>query len=86
MYTVVLSESAQEDGGSLPLQIARRVALIVERLERWPEVSGVKALAGKLRGKYRIRTGDWRVLFSVDPAAKIVTVWKISNRKDVYED
>jgi alpha-L-rhamnosidase len=35
------------------------------RLERWPEVSGVKPLRRNLAGKFRLRTGDWRVVFRV---------------------
>jgi len=46
-------------------------------------VSGVKALTGKLAGNFRIRTGDYRVVFRVDGAT--VIVWKIGYRGDVYD-
>jgi mRNA-degrading endonuclease RelE of RelBE toxin-antitoxin system len=41
------------------------VTAIIERLGRWPEVSGAKPLRGKLAGRYRIRTGDYRLQFRV---------------------
>lgn len=46
--------------------IAARIWKLVDRLKKWPEVSGVKALTGNLAGKYRIRTGDYRIQFRVE--------------------
>jgi hypothetical protein len=46
--------------------IVARVYELIERLKNWPNVSGAKALRGKLAGKYRIRTGDYRILFHVE--------------------
>jgi hypothetical protein len=39
-------------------QRARGIVAIVDRLQRWPEVSGAKPLRKELVGHYRIRTGD----------------------------
>ncbi|HEX4055423.1 MAG TPA: type II toxin-antitoxin system RelE/ParE family toxin [Tepidisphaeraceae bacterium] len=86
MYEVRSAEGAREDFKSLPLRIQGRVQDVFARLTRWPNVSGAKPLRGSLRGAYRIRTGDWRVLFVVDAQAGRVTVFPIDNRKDVYED
>jgi mRNA-degrading endonuclease RelE of RelBE toxin-antitoxin system len=47
-------------------------------------VSGAKALSGQWAGHYRIRTGDWRVIFRV-VTPKIVVV-RIQHRSQVYED
>jgi hypothetical protein len=38
----------------------------LERLRRWPAVSGAKPLTGDLAGKYRLRTGDYRIRFRVE--------------------
>jgi mRNA-degrading endonuclease RelE of RelBE toxin-antitoxin system len=54
----------------------------VVRLEQWPDVSGVKPLTGDLAGRYRLRTGDYRVQFHV--AGEIVTVEKIGHRDAFY--
>ena len=55
----------------------------------WPAVSGAKPLRGDLQGSYRIRTGDYRVVFSLatDPstAERVVKVWKIGYRGTVYD-
>ncbi|MGD0390863.1 MAG: type II toxin-antitoxin system RelE/ParE family toxin [Tepidisphaeraceae bacterium] len=86
MYEIRSAEEARENFKSLPLRIQVRVQDVFDRLTRWPNVSGVKPLRGSLKGAYRIRTGDWRVIFTVDDRAKRVTVIRVKNRRDVYDD
>jgi mRNA interferase RelE/StbE len=69
----------------VPVRIQQRIAEIVERLAKWPEVSGAKPLRGNLHGNYRIRTGDYRVVFSVSADGTTVTIWKIGNRRGLYD-
>lgn len=64
--------------------IYSRVMAIVERLRDWPAVSGAKPLRHGLAGHYRIRTGDYRVQFSVKGATVIVE--HIGHRDGFYED
>ena len=68
---------------ALPVSIHRRVLSVLERLERWPAVSGAKPLRRELKGCFRVRTGDWRVI--VRPQGEDVWVIVVDNRKDVYE-
>jgi mRNA interferase RelE/StbE len=86
MYELRVGDAARLEFESLPLRMQARVQEVFVRLVRWPDVSGVKALRGSLKGAYRIRTGDWRVLFTVDEGAGRVTVFRIANRRDVYDD
>jgi len=86
MYEIRSAEEARENFKSLPLRIQVRVQDVFDRLTRWPNVSGVKPLRGSLKGAYRIRTGDWRVIFTMDDRAKRVTVIRVKNRRDVYDD
>jgi mRNA interferase RelE/StbE len=86
VYDVTLTREAEVQFGALPLVVRARVAEVFERLRRWPAVSGIKPLQHDLKGSYRLRTGDWRVLFKVDARRQLVTVWRISNRRDAYED
>lgn len=81
--TVLLTPEAQGDFDDLPVVIRARVLRIFDRLAQWPNVSGAKALSGKWAGHYRIRTGDWRVVFRVvTPRVLVVT---IKHRSEVYE-
>lgn len=86
MYDVRDTAEARSGFTALPLPMQARVRDVYLRLVRWPDVSGAKPLRGSLRGAYRIRAGDWRVLFTVDVTARRVTVFRIANRRDVYED
>jgi mRNA-degrading endonuclease RelE of RelBE toxin-antitoxin system len=60
-----------------------RVLRLLERLEKWPNVSGAKALSGNLAGWYRLRTGDYRVRFFIREGT--VMVDQIGHRKEFYE-
>ena len=84
MVTVLLAPDAQAEFAKLPATMQVRVAAVFERLKTWPSVSGAKPLRGALAGTYRIRTGDWRVLFRF--VAPTVVVVRIAHRSQVYED
>ena len=64
--TVVIPNDVGEDLADLPLPIQARVTKLLERLRDWPGVSGARPLTGNLAGKYRSRTGDYRVQFRVE--------------------
>jgi mRNA interferase RelE/StbE len=83
MATVTLTAEAVKQADRLPEAILERVRKLLRRLNKWPEVSGVKALSGNLAGWYRLRTGDYRVRFFVQ--AGTVVVDKIGHRSKFYE-
>jgi mRNA-degrading endonuclease RelE of RelBE toxin-antitoxin system len=84
MVSVVLTASAQRELDALPRDIHYRVAGILVRLTRWPDVSGAKPLRHGLAGRFRIRTGDYRVQFRLQGAT--VVVEKIGYRDGFYGD
>jgi mRNA-degrading endonuclease RelE of RelBE toxin-antitoxin system len=84
MATVVLTPEAAEQLETLTNPIHGRVLKLLVRLERWPEVSGAKPLAGTHQGRYRLRTGDYRVQFLA--VGDVVTVEQIGHRDGFYED
>ena len=81
MATVVLTPAATDELEQLSNPIHGRV---LRRLERWPDASGAKPLRGDLVGRYRLRTGDYRIQFHV--AGDVVTVEKIGHRDGFYGD
>jgi mRNA interferase RelE/StbE len=81
---VLLGPEAQIAYDELPATIQARVNEVVKRLTNWPNVSGAKPLRGELVGHYRIRTGDWRVVFR--PVTPRLLIVRIAHRRDVYED
>jgi mRNA-degrading endonuclease RelE of RelBE toxin-antitoxin system len=84
MATVVLTPGAVNDLHNLPRGIVPRITQVLERLEKWPAVSGAKPMRGALACHFRVRTGDYRVLFTVKEDA--VTVVKIGYRGGFYDD
>ena len=83
MAQVLITPEAQGQFERLPLPIMGRVQGIFERLTNWPDVSGAKPMRGELAGSYRIRTGDYRVLFTVQ--GDVVTVTAIGHRDGFYD-
>lgn len=80
---VLLTREARDAMDELPLPILRRVNAALERLAKWPAVSGAKPLRGELAGSYRIRTGDYRVQFRL--AGHRIIVEKIGHRDRFYD-
>ncbi len=81
-YNVLIKRSAAKELEGLPPKIRRQVAAKVAGLAVTPRPQGVEKLSGQ--EKYRIRQGDYRVLYSIDDTAETVTVVKIGHRRDVY--
>lgn len=84
MATVTFTPEASEQAEALPRTIRVRLLALVERLEKWPSVSGAKRLTGNLVGYYRLRTGDYRLQFRVEGDNVIVV--KVGHRDRFYED
>ena len=81
-YNVLIKRSAAKELEGLPPTIRRQVAANVAGLAVTPRPQGVEKLSGQ--EKYRIRQGDYRVLYSIDDTAETVTVVKIGHRRDAY--
>lgn len=81
---VTLNQDAQDQMIELQPTINVRVLGLIKRLEKWPNVSGVKALRGRLSGQYRVRTGDYRVQFVVLQDRLVVV--QVGHRDGFYEE
>lgn len=80
---IVILPSAQREIDGLPERQCRQVEAAISRLADHPRPAGSKQLKGQLKGLRRVRAGDYRVLYVIEPAA--VVVHKIGNRRDVYD-
>jgi mRNA interferase RelE/StbE len=68
---------------ALPQGTQERLLVAIEGLENEPRPSGCKKLEGAL-GAYRVRVGDFRIIYQVRDGELVVLVLKIGNRRDVY--
>jgi mRNA-degrading endonuclease RelE of RelBE toxin-antitoxin system len=84
MANVFVTPEAQRQFDGLPKAIRTRMLKLFERLQHWPEVSGFKQLSGRLAGRYRLRTSDYRLRFYIQ--AENIFIDKIGHRADFYEE
>jgi mRNA interferase RelE/StbE len=66
----------------LPTAVQKRVARVLLSLEEEPFPAGCKKL--KNRDGWRVRVGDYRILYVADKAARQIVVGVIAHRRDVY--
>lgn len=81
-YELSIKPSAVKELKKLPLRDRRRTVDRIFELSSRPRPVGCEKLSG--RERYRVRQGDYRVLYSVDDEAREVTVFKIGHRGEVY--
>ncbi len=82
-YTVVFATSALRDLERLPAQIVQRVLNAIHELGNNPRPHGCRKIVGS-ESTYRIRVGEYRVVYEVDDQQRLVLVTRIRHRKDVY--
>ena len=82
-FRVELTKSANKDLRGIDKQWIPKVFAALESLEAEPRPSGCKKLVGS-HHTYRIRVGDYRVIYDIQDDVLVVLVIKIRHRKDVY--
>ncbi len=81
-YEVLILRRAQKEMADLPKADYERVRDAVAALTENPRPAGCKKLVG--REGWRIRSGDYRVIYEIEDTQKKVTVLHIGHRRDVY--
>jgi len=84
-YTVLFKETAKKELYALPEKILKKVLAATDSLSINPRPVGVKKLKGKGENLWRIRIGDYRVIYLIDDKIRVVNIRKIGNRREVYE-
>ena len=64
--------------------LARRLVEKIEKLREYPIIHDTKRIEGS-KGLFRIRVGDWRILYEVDYRNNLIGVVKIDKRRTVYD-
>ena len=82
MYKIKLDNNARKDLDKIEFDIAKRIIDKIKLLENEPRPFGSIKLKGE--NAYRIRMGNFRILFEIDDKIKEITVYNIAHRKDVY--
>ncbi|MBI2166005.1 MAG: type II toxin-antitoxin system RelE/ParE family toxin [Chloroflexi bacterium] len=82
-YRVQVTRAAFKELESLPPDQGRRVLTAIESLIFDPRPKQSRKLAGS-RVSYRVRVGDYRILYQVNERAKLVKVFAVGHRREVY--
>lgn len=83
MYELRLVRSARKELEALPDAVLTRVARHLDALQTTPRPSGCKKLRGAT-DLWRVRVGDYRIIYHVDDGAQLIEVRAIRDRKDAY--
>jgi len=81
-YSVVIKRSAERELRKIPKQDLRRVVTRIQGLAQEPRPPGCEKLSDQER--YRLRQGDYRIVYAVDDEARTVEVVKVGHRREVY--
>jgi mRNA interferase RelE/StbE len=81
-YATIIKHSAEKELQALPPRIHARVATRLLALEENPRPIGVMKLQGE--ESYRLRIGEYSVLFTIDDQQKQITIYSIGHRREVY--
>jgi mRNA interferase RelE/StbE len=81
-YRLEVKRTAAKEIADLPKADCRRVVAKIQLLARDPRPHGCEKLSGA--EKYRVRQGDYRILYEIDDSTKSVTVVKIGHRREIY--
>jgi len=81
-YRRLIKPSAAKELDLIPKEDRRRIVRRIEELSEHPRPTGCEKLSGE--DKYRVRQGDYRVIYLVDDEPREVIVFKIGHRREVY--
>jgi len=82
-YQVEIKASAVREIAALPKREQRRVVATIEGLADAPRPEGVRKLTG-VDNTYRVRVGDYRIVYQIRDDVLIVFIVRVGHRKDVY--
>ena len=83
-YLVTFAASARRELTGLPPDVIARLLPKIRELARNPRPAGCKKLHG-YKNRWRIRAGNYRVVYAIDDMGKSVDITRIAHRKEVYE-
>ena len=83
-YSIVIAPAAKRDLKRLPKDALRRVGTAITSLANDPHPAGSTKLSGT--DFYRVRVGDYRVIYRVQEQQVVVLVLRVGHRRDIYRN
>ena len=83
-YRILIKRSASKELEAVAQKTDRqRIVARIHALAGEPRPSGCEKLAGH-DDRYRVRQGDYRIVYAVDDSQRSVTIFKVGHRREVY--
>lgn len=82
-YKIVIKQSVAKDLRPIPNKDVKRILQRIEQLAQDPRPAGSQKLSGE--EKYRVRQGNYRILYRIEDEIVTVIIVKIGHRRDVYQ-
>ena len=83
MYEVYLEGAAERDLRKLSPEAFHRIIPRIQALAQDPRPAGCRKLVGS-ESDWRIRIGDYRVVYEIDDAEEVVRVFRVRHRREAY--
>jgi mRNA interferase RelE/StbE len=85
MYKIIIKKSALKEIGSIPKIFRIKIIEAIDELARNPRPSGVRKLESS-HNSYRVRIGNYRIVYDIGDKELIIEVIKVANRKEAYRN
>lgn len=84
-YQVQVQKAPEKVLRRLQKDLANRIASALDNLAIEPRPSGCRKLAG-MHNHYRVRVGDWRIIYTIEDNVLLIVVIEVGPRKDIYRN
>ena len=81
---VVFSAAADREADRLSSEVAERVFAAIRALRENPRRPGCRLLRDRASRTWRVRVGDWRILYDIDDAGGVVRILHVLHRSQAY--
>ncbi len=83
-YTLKTTSAADKDLAALPRDVLLRVDAALLGLAHGPRPRGVVKLKGAKGDRWRVRVGDYRILYAIDDRRRLVEIARVLHRREAY--
>lgn len=83
MYEILIERRAERDLKRLPAEEFSRTIRALRALATEPRLAGCRKIEGS-KSDWRIRVGDYRVVYEIDDGAQTVRIMRVRHRSEVY--
>lgn len=85
-YRIIISKRALKELEPIPSKSSSQIISTINNLSFEPRPTGCKKLKGQKEYFWRIRVGNYRIIYVIEDVIKIIEIRRIAHRKDIYND